>query len=71
MELHSESQSDRRVLAFRGPEGESATVIVMRRNAKIWLVFTGAVKSTVAKTDQEARQLIDALAGATRDSQRR
>jgi hypothetical protein len=31
VETYSESQSDRAVLAFRGPEGETATVMVMTR----------------------------------------
>lgn len=66
MELYSDGQSDRTVLVFRGPEGEVATVIVMRRNAKIWLVFNGAVKTTVAMSDPEAGQLIEAVAAASR-----
>lgn len=65
-ELHSESQSDRTVLPFRGPRGEPATVIVMRRSARVWLVFNGAVKTTVAMTDAEADRLVTALRAASR-----
>ena len=66
MELYSESQSDRTVLSFHGPAGEAATVIVMRKGAKVWLVFNGAIKTTVAMTDPEAAQLIDAVNAASR-----
>lgn len=66
MELHSESESDRTVLAFRGPEGEAATVIVMRRNGQVWMVFNGALKTTVAMTDAHAGQLTQAVTAASR-----
>jgi hypothetical protein len=68
MELHSESESDRAVLAFRGPRGEAATVIVMRRSGKVWMVFNGAVKTTVAMTDAHAGQLTEAVTAASRGS---
>jgi cell division septal protein FtsQ len=68
VELHSERESDRVVLAFRGPEGEAATVIVMRRSSKVWLVFNGAVKTTVAMSDAQAAQLVAAVRGASRGS---
>lgn len=57
METYSEGQSDRTVLAFRGPHGESATVIVMRRTSKVWLVFNGALKTTVAMSGSNAKSL--------------
>jgi hypothetical protein len=66
MELYSESQSDRTVLAFRGVEGEAATVIVMRKRNQVWLVFHGAIKTTVAMTDAQAGQLIEAVRAASR-----
>lgn len=66
MELYSESQSDHTVLSFRGPDGEAATVIVMRKSAKVWLVFNGAIKTTVAMSDLEAVHLIDAVTAASR-----
>lgn len=66
METYRESQSDRAVLAFRGPEGHTATVIVMRKRGQVWLVFQGAEKTTVVMTDAQARQLIEAVRTATR-----
>lgn len=63
---HSECESDRTVLPSRGPEGEAATVIVMRRSSKVWVVFNGAVKTTVALSDPQAQQLIRALRAASR-----
>ena len=63
---YSESESDRTVLAFRGPDGEAATVIIMRRGSKVWVVFNGAVKTTVALTDPQAEELIDAVRAASR-----
>jgi hypothetical protein len=66
MELHSDSESDRTVLAFRALEGEAATVIVLRKKTKIWLVFNGALKTTVAMSDTEADQLIEAVRAASR-----
>jgi streptogramin lyase len=68
MELHSESESDRAVLAFRGPLGEAATVIVMRKNGKVWMVFNGALKTTVAMSDAHAGQLTEAVTAASRRS---
>lgn len=67
MELHSEIESDRTVLAFHGPEGGAATVIVMRRRGRVWLVFNGALKTTVAMSDRDAGQLIKAVRTASRD----
>jgi hypothetical protein len=66
VELHSESQSDRCVLEFRGPEGQAATVIVMRRRSRVWLVLNGAEKSTVAMTDPQAIELVEAVRAASR-----
>ncbi|HEY2723521.1 MAG TPA: hypothetical protein VGI84_02435 [Pseudonocardiaceae bacterium] len=66
MELFSESQSDRTVLAFRSPEKTTATVIVMRRDGQVWLVLNGALKTTIAMTDSEADQLVDAVRAASR-----
>lgn len=65
MELHSEMESYRQVLAFRTPAGEAATVIVMRRKDAVWLTFNGARKTTVAMRDQEPNQLIEAVSGAS------
>lgn len=64
--MHSESESDRTVLAFRSPEGEATTVIVLRKSTKVWLVFNGALKTTVAMSDPEAAELVDAVRAASR-----
>ncbi|MGH3911946.1 MAG: hypothetical protein ACRDTC_00840 [Pseudonocardiaceae bacterium] len=69
MELHSEIESYRKVLAFRTPEGRPATVIVMRRRSAVWLTFDGATKTTAVMADQDASQLIDAVSHASRNSQ--
>lgn len=66
METYSESQSDRTVLAFRGPEGDAATVIIMRKSRKVWLVLNGAMKTTIAMSDPEAARLIEAVSAASR-----
>jgi hypothetical protein len=66
VELYSESQSDRAVLAFHGPNGDVATLIVMRRRSRVWLVFNGAEKSTVAMTDRQATELVEAIRAASR-----
>jgi hypothetical protein len=67
-ETYSESQSDRAVLAFRGPAGQAATVIVLRRHNRVWLVFDGAEKTTVAMSDPQATQLVAAITAASRGS---
>ncbi|HEU0089660.1 MAG TPA: hypothetical protein VFQ77_18775 [Pseudonocardiaceae bacterium] len=66
METYSESQSDRTVLAFHGPAGEAATVIVMRRRDRVWLVLNGAEQTTITMTDTHTGKLIDALHAASR-----
>jgi hypothetical protein len=66
LELYSESQSNRTVLSLRGPGGDAATVIVLRKQSRVWLVFHGAEQATVAMTDPEAAQLIEAVAAASR-----
>lgn len=68
MELHSEIESYRRVLAFRTPEGGAASVIVMRRKGHVWMTFDGAMKTTVVMKDQGAGQLIEAICGASGES---
>lgn len=70
MELHSEIESYRRVLAFRTPECQAATVIVMRRRSAVWLTFEGAEKTTVVMGDQDAGQLIEAVSHASGNPQR-
>lgn len=42
-------------------------MIVMRRRGRVWLVFNGALKTTVAMSDPDAGQLIKAVRTASRD----
>ncbi len=65
METHSEIESYRQALTFHTPQGQAATVIVMRRKGAVWLTFNGAIKTTVVMADQDAGHLIDALAHAS------
>lgn len=65
VELHSEIESYRRVLPFRTPEGQTASVIVMRRKSAVWLTFDGAVKTTVVMTTEESGHLIEAESEAS------
>ena len=66
MEVHSEQESFRRTLAARTPDGEHATLIVMRRKHHVWLTFDGAIRTTVTMTKPETTQLIDLLHEAMR-----
>jgi hypothetical protein len=66
VETYSESQSDRTVLALRGPDGQAATVIVMRRHSRVWVVFNGAVRTTVTMSDRQAGALVKAVTAASR-----
>lgn len=61
VELHSEKESFRKALAFRAPDGASATVLVLRRSKRVWLTFSGAEHTTVAMSVSEADDLITAL----------
>jgi hypothetical protein len=54
----------------RTPEGEGATVIVLRRgegpNGRVWLTFNGAIKTTVVMTNPETAELVGLLGDAQR-----
>jgi hypothetical protein len=65
VELHSEIESYRRVLSFRTPGGEAATVLVLRRRNAVWLTFNGAEKTTVVMGGHDAGQLIKAVSCAS------
>ena len=60
----------RAVFPGRDPNGDSNTVIVTRqglgRDARVWLTFCGAIKTTVVMTDGEAADLRELLAAATK-----
>ncbi|MGH4024148.1 MAG: hypothetical protein ACRDRV_06135 [Pseudonocardiaceae bacterium] len=62
--LHSEAESYRCVLALRTPEGQGASLIVLRRGSAVWLSFHGAMKTTVTLTNEDAGRLIDAITEA-------
>lgn len=64
MDVHSERESFREVLALRTPEGHAATVIVMRRDSSVWVTFHGAIKTTVTLSDPQAGHLVDAITTA-------
>lgn len=66
-ELHSEVESYRQVLTLRTPEGQAASVIVLRRRSAVWLTFQGAMKTTVVLTNEESGRLIDAVTEARGD----
>lgn len=66
MELHSEIESFRKVLAFRAPDGSAATLLVLRRSKAVWVTFSGAEKTSVAMSDAETAELIDTLHAARR-----
>lgn len=54
----------------RTPSGESATVIITRQglgiDARVWLTFDGAIKTTTVLTDQKVAELRELLGGASR-----
>ncbi|MGH3692558.1 MAG: hypothetical protein ACRDRX_00885 [Pseudonocardiaceae bacterium] len=60
----------RAVFPGRTPDGDPNTVIVTRqgqgRESRVWLTFVGALRTTVAMTDQEAEQLAHLLGAATK-----
>ena len=60
----------RATMRGRTPEGDLATVIVMRRglgsSARVWLTFSGAIKTTVVMTSPETEELV----GLFNDAQR-
>jgi hypothetical protein len=68
VELHSEQESYRCVLDFRTPDGEAASVIVMRRHSTVWLTFHGALRTTVVMDGPQAGNLIDAVSCASGSS---
>jgi hypothetical protein len=65
VEVHSEIESYRKVLTFRTPQGEAATVIVTRRRGAAWVTFNGAEKTTLVLKGEDAGQLIDAVSSAS------
>ncbi len=60
----------RGVMQLRTPEGETATVIVTMQGlgaaARVWLTFSGAIKTTVVMTNRETGTMRELLDKATR-----
>lgn len=58
----------RATMQGRTPEGDRATVIVLRRGmgstARVWLTFSGAIKTTVVMTNPETAELVELLGDA-------
>lgn len=63
------AETFRGALAGRTLAGECATVIVTRQglglDARVWLTFNGAIKTTVVMTDREVAKLRELLGGAS------
>ncbi len=63
------AETYRAALSGRTPEGELSTVIVTRqgvgRDGRVWLTFSGAIKTTVEMTDPEAARLRELIGEAT------
>lgn len=68
MELHSDRERYRATIQLRTPDGEPATLIVLRRgrghDGRVWLTFDGAIKTTVTMDNQEADEAISMIKAA-------
>ncbi len=68
MELHSERERYRSTIQLRNPEGEPATLIVLRRgrgrDGRVWITFDGAIKTTLTMHDQESDEVINMIKAA-------
>ena len=68
--MSSPYESYRGVIPSQNPNGDPATVIVTRQGlgqeARVWLTFSAAIKTTAAMTDREAAQLVDLINEARR-----
>ncbi|MGH3930835.1 MAG: hypothetical protein ACRDTF_12755 [Pseudonocardiaceae bacterium] len=69
MEFHNERESYRATIQLRTPDGEPATLIVLRRGrgqaARVWLTFDGAMKTTVTMDNAE----VDDVTGMIKTAQ--
>jgi hypothetical protein len=70
MELHSEGESYRATIQLRTPDGDRATLLVLRRgcgrSGRVWLTFDGAVRTTVMMDDGESGEVSDMIKAARR-----
>jgi hypothetical protein len=66
--MHTEEETFRGIVRARDLNGESRTLIVLRRElgerARVWLAWNGAWKTTVYLTDPEVRALRELLTKA-------
>lgn len=65
MELQSEQERYRGTIQLRTPDGELATLIVLRRrrdhDSRTWLTFDGAIKTTVTMDDRESDEVMSMI----------
>lgn len=59
-----EGESFRATLVTRAADGGKHTVIVLRRDSRVWLCLNGAWKQSSVMTGPETDQLIELLAKA-------
>ena len=68
MELHSERECYRATIRLRTPDGERATLIVLRRgrgqDGRTWLTFEGAIKTTVTMDSRESDEVTGMIKAA-------
>lgn len=68
MELHSERERYRSTIQLRTPDGEPATLIVLRRgrgrDGRVWITFDGAIKTTLTMNDPESDEVISMIKAA-------
>lgn len=68
--MHSDEEAFRGIIQVHTVDGESHTVIVMRRGigrkSRVWLTLNGALKTTLVMTDPEATGLVGLLIDAQR-----
>jgi hypothetical protein len=68
MMINDSVETFRGTMQGRTPDGYAATVIVLRRgegsNGRVWLTFSGAIKTTVVMTNPETKELIGLLGDA-------
>lgn len=68
MELHSERERYRSTIQLRTPDGEPATLIVLRRGrgraGRVWITFDGAIKTTLTMTDRESDEVTSMINAA-------
>ena len=68
MYLHSERECYRATIQLRTPDGERATLIVLRRgrgqDGRVWLTFAGAIQATVMMDSGESDEVTGMIKAA-------